>query len=157
MPVSTLLLIAKCIICRQPSHWVKTCPNKDKPPQSAYYKCQQLGHQAALWPKSCWRTTGSELATGFQMVAYNQSKVGLRRPPTPSTSQPHHKKSPASDWSRRYTWTWQVRQLLSFLDTGATYSVLTSFFGPFSSWTYIIFGVTVKPISQYLTPSLYYL
>ena len=34
----------KCINCRLAGHWAKECPNCDKSPQMACYKCHQLGH-----------------------------------------------------------------------------------------------------------------
>ena len=35
----------KCLICR---HWAKECPNSDKSPKTACYKCHQLGLWATL-------------------------------------------------------------------------------------------------------------
>ena len=29
----------KCLICRQAGHWAKECPNHDKSPKTAGYKC----------------------------------------------------------------------------------------------------------------------
>ena len=40
----------KCLISRQVGHWAKECPNRDKSPKTACYKCHQLGHWAALCP-----------------------------------------------------------------------------------------------------------
>ena len=34
----------KCLICRQVGHWAKECPNGDKSPKMACYRCHQLGH-----------------------------------------------------------------------------------------------------------------
>ena len=34
----------KCLACRQAGHWAKECPNCDKYPKMACYKCHQLGH-----------------------------------------------------------------------------------------------------------------
>ena len=36
--------LGKCLICRQVGHWAKECPNHDKFPKMACYKCHQLGH-----------------------------------------------------------------------------------------------------------------
>ena len=41
----------KCLICRQVRHWAKECPNCDKSPKMAHYKCHQLGHRVALYPQ----------------------------------------------------------------------------------------------------------
>ena len=40
----------KCLICRQAGHWAKECPNHDKSPKMACYKCHQLdiGWHSAL-------------------------------------------------------------------------------------------------------------
>ena len=40
----------KCIIYKQVGHWAKECPNLDKSPKMACYKCHQLGHWVALCP-----------------------------------------------------------------------------------------------------------
>ena len=40
----------KSLICREAWHWVKKCPNRDKSPKMACYKCHQLGHLVALCP-----------------------------------------------------------------------------------------------------------
>ena len=42
----------KCLICRRVGHWAKECPNHDKSPKMACYKCHQLG----LWAALCLRT-----------------------------------------------------------------------------------------------------
>ena len=41
----------KCLICRQVGHRAKECPNHDKSPQMACYKCHQLEHWVALCPR----------------------------------------------------------------------------------------------------------
>ena len=41
----------KSLICRQARHRAKECPNSDKSPKIACYKCHQLGHWAALCPR----------------------------------------------------------------------------------------------------------
>ena len=40
----------KYLICRQVGHWAKDCPNHDKSPKMACYKCYQVEHWAALCP-----------------------------------------------------------------------------------------------------------
>ena len=39
------------LICRQVGHWAKECPNHDKFPKMACYRCHQLGHWAALFSR----------------------------------------------------------------------------------------------------------
>ena len=41
----------KCIIYKQVGHWAKECPNLDKSPKMACYKCHQLGHWVARCPR----------------------------------------------------------------------------------------------------------
>ena len=50
----------KCLISRQAGHWAKECPNYDKSPKMACYKCHQLGHWAALCP---WDLRASRSST----------------------------------------------------------------------------------------------
>ena len=50
----------KCLICRQAGHWAKECPNYDKSPKMAFYKCHQQGHRAALCP---WDPRASRSST----------------------------------------------------------------------------------------------
>ena len=40
----------KCLLCRQAGHWAKECPNCDKSPKMACFKCHQLGNWMALFP-----------------------------------------------------------------------------------------------------------
>ena len=57
----------KSLICRQSGHWPKECPNCDKSPKMACYKCHQLGDWAALCP---WdpRASRSSAKPSLRMV-----------------------------------------------------------------------------------------
>ena len=72
--------------CRQVGHWAKECPNRDKSPKTAGYKCCQfrtLGGTLHRGPKS--------LKVKYQVVHHNGSK-GLKRPAPagPPVTDNHH-------------------------------------------------------------------
>ena len=58
---------SKCLICRQAGHWAKECPNYDKSPKMAFYKCHQQGHRAALCPQD-QRASRSSTKPSLTMV-----------------------------------------------------------------------------------------
>ena len=57
----------KCLIYRQVRHWAKECPNCDKSPKMACYKCHQLGHWVALCPQDT-RNSRSSVKPSLKMV-----------------------------------------------------------------------------------------
>ena len=64
----------KCLICSQAGHWDKECPNHNKSPKMACYKCHQLGSILPLGSKS--------LKVKHQ--APHDSSIGLKWP-TPAS------------------------------------------------------------------------
>ena len=119
----------KCLICRQVGHWAKECPNCDKSPKTACYKCHQLGHWAAPWPQDP-RASRSSAKPSLLMVQQDWSG-----PPQPA----HLSQITIMELEPRLQLDVAGRPENFLLDTGATYSVLTSYSGAFSQ-TCIILG-----------------
>ena len=133
----------KCLICRQAGHWAKECPNLDKSPKMACYKCHQLGHWAAHCPQDPKASRSSAKPSLY-------SSTGLKRP-TPASlpvTDNHHRAGAkgATGLAGR------SKNLLA--DTGATYSVLTSYSRAFSSQTCTILGAIGKTITKRFTRAL---
>ena len=75
----------KCLIYRQARRWAKECPNCDKSPKMACYKCHQLGHWVAPSPKDTRNSRSSSMpsldgSTGLKCLA----------PASPSVTDNHH-------------------------------------------------------------------
>lgn len=117
---------------------------QDKPPKSSCYKCQQLSHWAALCPKD-WKTPGSEPAAGFQILTW-EWRGPIQSAPLQEISVTRLQQGVQMNAAGR--------TITFLLDTRATYSVLTFFSGPFSSWNCTVLGVDGKPISRHSTPPL---
>ena len=62
----------KCLIWKQAGHWAKECPNHDKSPKTACYKCHQLGHWTALCPQDP-RASKSSAKPSLMMVQQSWS------------------------------------------------------------------------------------
>ena len=60
---------SKCLICRQVGHGAKECPNCDKSPKMACYKCHQLEHWVALCP---WNPRASRSSTKSSLMMVQQ-------------------------------------------------------------------------------------
>lgn len=129
---------AKCAICCQLGPWTKECPNKKKSPKSA---AGSLGCSLPLELKDPSVRASHRFSNGY---------IGLKRsPPVGHTTRDFHYWTVA-----RLQMDVAGRSITFLLDTGATYSVLTSFSKPFSSRNCTVLGVTGKPISQYFTSPL---
>ena len=134
----------KCLICRQVGHWTKECSNRDKSPKTACYKCHQLGHWVALCPQDP-RASRSSAKPSLMMVQQDWS--GLLQPARLSQTtitglEPRVQLDVAS------------RSKNFLVDTGATYSVLTSCSRAFSPQTCTILGATRKIITKIFTWAL---
>ena len=112
----------KCLICRQAGHWAKECPNGDKSPKTACYKCHQLGHWAAPWPQDP-RASKSSAKPSLLMVQQDWSG-----PPQPA----YLSQITITGLEPRLQLDVAGRPENFLPDTGATYSVLTSYSGAFS-------------------------
>ena len=131
----------KCLICSQVGHWAKECPNCDKSPKMDCYKCHQLGHWVALCPGDP-RASRSSTKPSFRVV--QQYWSGLLHPAhlsqiTNMGLEPRVKLDVAG------------RSENFLVDTGATYSVLTSYSGAFSSQACTILSATGKTITKIFT------
>ena len=134
----------KNLICRQVGHWDKEYPNHDKSPTMAYYKCHQLGHWVALCPWDL-RASRSSVKPSLMMVQEDWS----------SPLQPACLSQITITGLEPRVWLDVAGRSKNFLvDTGATCSVLTSYFGAFSSQTCTILGATGKTITKRFTGAL---
>ena len=119
-------------------HWAKECPNCGKSPKTACYKCHQLGHWVTLYPW-CPRASRSISKPSLMMTQQDcSSPLHLARLSqiTMMGLEPrvHLDVAGRSD---------------NFLvDTGASYSVLTSYFRAFYSQICTILGATGKIIRK---------
>ena len=124
----------KCLIYRRAGHWAKECPNHDKFPRNGLLQMPStgtLGSTLPLGPKS--------LKVKHQAYSHDGSR-GLKQPApaSPPVTDNHHgagAKGAAGVAGRSKNF---------LVDTGATYSVLISYSGAFSSQTCTILGVTGK-------------
>lgn len=129
----------KCSIYRETGHWTKSCPNRDKPPQSPCYKCKEMGHWAALCPMGCRVPGPLELPMVLELLS--QEGRG------PGRSAPIHD-TDITGLESRVTMDMAGRTIFFLIDTEASYSVLGSYFGTLSSWTCIALGVTGTPTTR---------
>ena len=134
----------KCLICRQVGHWAKQCLNHDKFPKTACYKCHQLGHWAILSPQDP-RASRSSAKPSFTMVQQD-----WRGPLQPA----HLSQITIMGLEPRVQLDVAGRSENFLVDTGATYSVLTSYSEAFSSQTCTIWGATGKTITKRFTQTL---
>ena len=67
----------KCLICIQARHWFTECPNCDKSPKMACYKCHQLGHWVAL---CSWDPRASRSSTKPTLTMVQQDWSGPLQP-----------------------------------------------------------------------------
>ena len=126
----------KCLICRQVGQWAKECPNHDKSPRTACHKCHQLGHWAALCPRDP-RASRSSTKPSLTMVQEDCS----------SPLQPARlSQITITGLESRVKLDVAGRPENFLVDTGATYSVLVSYSGAFSSQTSTILGATGKQL-----------
>ena len=124
----------KCLIYRQAGHWVKECPNHDKSPKMACYKCHQLRHWVALWPQD---PSASKSSTKPSLTIVQQDWS--------NPLQPAHLSQITITGQEPRVQLNVAGRLENFLvDMGATFSVLTSYSGAFSSQTCTILGATGK-------------
>ena len=124
----------KCLICRQAGHWAKECPNHDKSPKMACYKCHWLGHQTAvcLHDPSASRSSVKPSLTMVQQD-WSSPLQPTRLSQITITGLEPRVHLDAAGRSENF-----------FLDTGAAYSVLTSYSRAFSPQTCTILGATGK-------------
>ena len=134
----------KCLICRQAGHWAKECPNHDKCPKMACYNCHQLGHWAALWP---WGPGASRSSAKPSFLMVQKDWNSLLQPVRLSQIT-------IMGLEPRVQLDVAGRPENFLVDTGATYSVLTSWSGAFSSQTCTIWGATRKTITKRFTGAL---
>ena len=112
----------------------KECPNLDKSPKMACYKCHQLRHWSALCPGDP-RASRSSTKPSLMMVQQDRSsqlQPALLSQITIMGLEPRVQLDVAG------------RSENFLVDTGATYSVLTSYSRAFSSQTCTILGATGK-------------
>ena len=115
----------KCLICRKAWYWPKECPNRDKSPKIAFYKWHQLGHWPALCPGDP-RASRSNAKSSLMMV--QQYLNGPLQPARLSQIT-------ITGLGPRVQQYVAGRSENFLVDTGATYSVLISYSGAFSSQT----------------------
>ena len=134
----------KCPICRQAGHWAKERPNRNKSPKTACRKCPQLGHWVALCP---WdpRASGSSTKPSLMMVQKDWS--GLLQPARLSQIT-------ITELEPRVQLDVAGRSENFLVDTGATYCVLISYSGAFTSQTCTILGATRKTTTKRFTQAL---
>ena len=127
-------------------HWAKECPNPDKSPKMACYKCHQSGH----WVTHCPWDPRASRSSAKPSLNRTDSSTGLkRRPPAspPVTDNDHRAGAKGA--------TGLAGRSKNFLvDTGATYSVLTSYSVAFYSQTCTILGATGKTVTKRFTQAL---
>ena len=128
----------KCLIYRQEGHWAKVCPNHGKSPKTACYKCHQLGHWAAL---CLGDPRASRSSTKPSLTMAQQDWSGPLQP-AHLLLEPRVQLDVAG------------RPENFLVDTGATYSVLTSYSGAFSSQTCTILGAIGKTTTKRFTQAL---
>ena len=128
----------KCLICRQVGHWAKECPNRDKSPKTACYKCHQLGHWAALCP---WDPRASRSSAKPSLTMVQEDWSGPLQPARLSQIT-------IMGLEPRVQLDVAGRSKNFLIDTGDTYSVLTSYSRAFSSQPCTIFGSTGKTITK---------
>ena len=131
----------KCLICRQAGHWAKECPNHDKSPKMAFYKCHQQGHSMVLCPQD-QRASRSSAKPTLTMVQGDRS--GPLQPARLSqitiTGLETRVQLDVADRPENF-----------LVDTGATYSILTTYSGDFSSQTCTILGAIGKTVTKRFT------
>ena len=127
-----------CLICRQAGYWAKECPNHGKSPKMACYKCHELGHWAALCP---WDPRASKSGAKPSLTVVQQDWS--------SPIQPAHLSQVTITVAKGATRCGSFENFT--VDTGSTYSVLTSYFWAFSSKTCTILGATGKTITERFT------
>ena len=133
----------KCLICRQAGYWAKECPNHGKSPKIACYKWHQLRHWVALCPGDS-RVSRSSAKPFLTMVQQDWSsllQLAVLSQIIITGLEPRVQLDVAG-WSENF-----------LVDTGATYSVLTSYSRAFSSQTCTILGVTGKNNYKNIHPS----
>ena len=134
----------KCLICRQAGHWAKECPNRDKSPRIACHKYHQLGHWAALCP---WDPRASRSSAKTCLTMVQEDRSGPIQPARLSqitiTGLESRAKLDVAGRSENF-----------LVDTGATYSVLISYSGAFSSQTCTVLGATGKATTKRFTQAL---
>ena len=126
---------------RQTGYWAKDCPNLDKSPKMACYKWHQLGHWVALCP---WGPRASRSSAKPSLTMVQQDWSGLLQPARQSQIT-------IMGLEPRVQLDVAGRSENFSVDTGATYSVLTSDFVAFSSQTCTILGATGKTITKGFT------
>ena len=114
--------------------------NHDKSPKIACYKCRQLGHWAALCPEDP-RASRSSIKPSLTMAQQDWSS-----PLKPA----HQSQITIMGLKPRCNWIWQLGPRISWL-TQATYSVLTSYCGAFSSQTCTILSAIGTTITKRFT------
>ena len=134
----------KYLICRQVRHWVEEGPNHDKSPKTACYKYQQLGHWVALCP---WDDRASRSSDKPSLMMVQQDWSSPLQPACLS-------KITIMELEPRVQLDVAGRSKNFLVDTGATYSVLSSFSRVFSSQTCTILGAMGKSIMKRFTQAL---
>ena len=129
---------AKCLICRQAGHWLKECPNHDKSPKMACYKCHKLEHWVALCP---WDSRASNSSTKPSLMMVQQDWSGPLQPA-------HLSQITITGLEPRVQLDMASRSENLLVDTGATYSVLTSCSRAFSCQTCTFLGATGKTVTK---------
>ena len=130
----------KCLIYRRAGHWAKECPNHDKFPRNGLLQMPSVGKLSgtlSLAPKSL-------------KVKHYDGSTGLKQPApaSPPVTDKHHRLEP------------QVQRDVAggsenfLVDTGVTYSVLTSYSRAFSSQTCTIWGAIGKTVTKIFTQAL---
>ena len=134
----------KSLICREAWHWVKKCPNRDKSPKMACYKCHQLGHWAALCPVE---PRASRSSAKLSLTRVQQDWSGPLQPACLSQIT-----IPGLDPRVQLDVAGRSENFL--VDIGATYALLTSFSRAFSLQTHTILSATGKTITKRFTWAL---
>ena len=128
----------KCLIYKQAGLWAKECPNHDRSPKIAYYKCHQLGHWMALCPCNP-RASKSSAKPSLMMV--QQDWRGPLQPArlsqTTITGLEPRVQMDVADRSKNF-----------LVEKGATYSVLTSCSRAFSVQNCTTLAATGKAINK---------